>query len=208
MVKQWLWVLPGRGGGGGGEGGVRAVGGRGWGGTGFAAWVRCCSEPRRRRTAIVELRSLPKLHSGKACSNPSPPSVALLSLTVTRHIAVCVRITWYHTWMMEAKWYCVGEPLLSPCLQHRGNQQKWPFMHRVWVLNRVTSAWAHLNIMYLCNELELELFWTDGTNYCLSYVELDRNSSRSTLCQMVDSRFLVPVLFTIDLCQWFFVSLL
>lgn len=81
------------------------------------------------------------------------------------------------------------------------NQQKWPFLHCVWVLNRVTWTWAHLNIMYLCNELEL--FWTGGTNYCLSYFELDRTSSGSTLCQIVDHRFLVPVLFSIYLCQWF-----
>lgn len=129
--------------------------------------------------------------------------MALLSLTVTCHIAVCVRITWYHTWMMEAKMVLCGGTTPHPLSSAQRNQQKWPFMHCVWVLNRVTLTWAHLNIMYLCNELELELFWTDGTNYCLSYFELDRSSSRSTLCQMVDRRFLMPVLFTIDLCQWF-----
>lgn len=77
---------------------------------------RMLPRAQMRRAVIVELCSLPKLHSGQACSN-SP--VVLLSLTVTCHIAVCVRITWYHTWMMEAKWYCVGEPLLTPYLQHR-----------------------------------------------------------------------------------------
>lgn len=102
-----------------------------------------------------------------------------------------------------SKMVLCGRTTPHPLSSAQRNQQ-WPFMHCVWVLNRVTLTWAHLNIIYLCNELELELFWTDGTNYCLSYFELDRSSSRSTLCQMVDRRSLVPVLFTIDLCQWFF----
>lgn len=102
-----------------------------------------------------------------------------------------------------SKMVLCGRTTPHPLSSAQRNQQ-WPFMHCVWVLNRVTLTWAHLNIIYLCNELELELFWTDGTNYCLSYFELDRSSSRSTLCQKVDRRSLVPVLFTIDLCQWFF----
>lgn len=42
-----------------------------------------------------------------------------LSLTVTCHIAVCVQETWSHLWTIKAKWCRVGEPLLTPCLQHR-----------------------------------------------------------------------------------------
>lgn len=80
-----------------------------------------------------------------------------------------------------SKMVLCGRTTPHPLSSAQRNQQKRPFMHCVWVLNRVTWTWAHLNIMYLCNELELELFWTGGTNYRLSYFELDRSSSRSTL---------------------------
>lgn len=66
---------------------------------------------RRWRTAIVEVMFPTEVHSGQACSNPQWQC----SLTVICHIAVCVNMVSYVD--DGSKMVCVGEPLLSPCLQ-------------------------------------------------------------------------------------------
>lgn len=157
MVKQWRWALP-------RNWGVRA---EGWARVGAMALQPGCMLPRVRmqKAVIVELCVLPKLHSGKAWSNPRWH--CSLSHCDMSYFAVCVRITWYHTWMMKAKWNCTGEPLLATA---QSNQHRWPFMRCVWVLNGVTLIRAHLNIMYLCNELERKLFLFPSGQMALTIV--------------------------------------
>lgn len=54
-----------------------------------------------------QLVPLPRLHSGQAGSSRQRHYCPPVSHVI---IAVCVRITWPHRWVMEAKRYCVREP--------------------------------------------------------------------------------------------------